>query len=119
MFPLKALPKILKQTKKANSKMLGHKSLNSISTAVSIDDTSSVASSNPEADAEEKLLKEQLAVLQEQKFLVGEMIASAKSGRRFEEVGALAQSLQDLEQEIEKVEGQVKDFEKRNGIWTA
>ncbi|KAF3937433.1 Rabenosyn-5 [Dactylella cylindrospora] len=114
MFPLKALPKILKQAK-ATSK-LGHKSLNSISHA-SIDDTSSVVSSNPEVDAEEKLLKEQLAVLEEQKFLVGEMIANAKAGRKFEEVGALAQSLTDLEKEIEKVEGQIKDFEKRNPIW--
>ncbi|KAF3903137.1 Rabenosyn-5 [Orbilia brochopaga] len=121
MFPLKALPKILKQTK-ASSKLgvsnhhSHHKSLNSISQA-SVDDASSVVSSNPEADAEEKLLKEQLAVLEEQKFLVGEMIANAKAGRKFEEIGALAQSLGDLEREIEKVEGQIKDFEKRNPIW--
>ncbi|KAJ6256946.1 Rabenosyn-5 [Drechslerella dactyloides] len=121
MFPLKALPKILKQTKAASK--LGvtghishHKSLNSISQA-SIDDASSVVSSNPEADAEEKLLKEQLAVLEEQKFFVGEMIANAKAGRKFEEIGALAQSLGDLDREIEKVEGQIKDFEKRNPIW--
>ncbi|EPS36564.1 hypothetical protein H072_9900 [Dactylellina haptotyla CBS 200.50] len=113
MFPLKALPKILKQTKSASKQNGHHKSL----TAVSIDDASSVVSSNPEVDAEEKLLKEQLAVLEEQKFLVGEMIASAKTGRKFEEVGALAQSLTELEREIEKVDGQIKDFEKRNPVW--
>ncbi|KAK6537514.1 carboxypeptidase Y-deficient [Orbilia ellipsospora] len=117
MLPLKALPKILKQTKSGSKHNGHHKSLTSVSQASIMDDNSSVVSSNPEADAEEKLLKEQLAVLQEQKFLVGEMIASAKTNRKFEEVGALAQSLTELDKEIEKVEGQIKDFEKRNPVW--
>ncbi|KAF3311001.1 carboxypeptidase Y-deficient [Orbilia oligospora] len=115
MFPLKALPKILKQTKSSKLGNGHHRGLGS--PASIIDDASSVVSSNPEVDAEEKLLKEQLAVLEEQKFLVGEMIASAKASRRFEEIGALAQSLGELEKEVEKVEGQIKDFEKRNPVW--
>lgn len=115
MFPLKALPKILKQTKSGKLGNGHHRGLGS--PASIMDDASSVVSSNPEVDAEEKLLKEQLAVLEEQKFLVGEMIASAKANRKFEEIGALAQSLGELEKEVEKVEGQIKDFEKRNPVW--
>ena len=77
----------------------------SSSSNVSLSTTSSRIS---ELEAEEKSLREKLIVLEEQKFMVQEMIADAKRGRRFDEVAALVGNAEDLGREIGVVEGMVE-----------
>lgn len=85
----------------------------------------SAASSDPETaslggqsdvsaalENEEKEARERLIVLEEQKFMVQEMLNNARGTRRFEEVGALTKNLDELEREIElskKVVGGVEE----------
>ncbi len=121
MLPLKTLPKILKhatphgagKTTGAASPMANgakppgalaaiqynHVRQNS-SSNVSISTTSSRIS---ELEAEEKSLRERLIVLEEQKFMVQEMIADANKRRKFDEVAALAGNVEDLSREIDEV----------------
>ena len=54
-------------------------------------------------EAEEKELRERLIVLEEQKFMVKEMIADANKRRKFDEVAALAGNVEDLSREIDEV----------------
>jgi rabenosyn-5 len=66
---------------------------------------SSVTSSRiSELEAEEKGLRERLIVLEEQKFMVQEMIADANKRRKFDEVAALAGNVEDLSREIDEVQ---------------
>lgn len=67
--------------------------------------TSSVAITALEA--EEKELRERLIVLEEQKFFVQEMIAGANKQRRFDEVAALLQNVDDLTKEVDAIQGQL------------
>lgn len=55
-------------------------------------------------EAEEKALRERLIVLEEQKFMVQEMIADANKRRKFDEVAALAGNVEDLSSEIDSVQ---------------
>jgi len=66
-----------------------------------------------ELEAEEKSLQERLIVLEEQKFMVQEMIADANKRRKFDEVAALAANVEDLSQEIDGIQKQLGalDFE--------
>jgi rabenosyn-5 len=59
---------------------------------------------------EEKVLKEKMMVLEEQKFLVENMIEQARRGRRMEEVGALRESVGELEGEIDKIKQELGDL---------
>jgi len=94
MLPLQSLPKILGRGK------------------------SPLASSNDDrngegrglSEAQEKELKEKMMVLEEQKFLVENMVEQAKRGRRMEEVVALRESLVDLEGEIGKIKEELGDL---------
>ena len=66
---------------------------------------SSVTSSRiSEMEAEEKSLRDRLIVLEEQKFMVQEMIADANKRRKFDEVAALAGNVEDLSIEIDSVQ---------------
>jgi len=64
-------------------------------------------------EAEEKELRERLIVLEEQRFMVQEMVKDARTRRRFEEVESLVGNLGDLEKEIDAVGGMLAnlDFE--------
>ncbi|KAF2232546.1 hypothetical protein EV356DRAFT_517305 [Viridothelium virens] len=64
-------------------------------------------------ETEEKELREQLIVLEEQKFFVSEMVADANRRRKFDEVAALAQSLEELAREVDAVQRRLEglDFE--------
>ena len=129
MLPLKSLPKVLKHatpngdtTPKAESSTTGkpQSALSSIrynhvrndsSSALSI---SSIASSRiSELEAEEKSLRERLIILEEQKFMVQEMVADANKRRKFDEVAALAGNIEDLSREIDGIQGMLVnlDFE--------
>ena len=123
MLPLKTLPKILKHatpngTSRGNGAasplpngvnarpqgalaaiQYNHVRQNS-SSNVSISTTSSRIS---ELEAEEKSLREKLIVLEEQKFMVQEMIADANKRRKFDEVASLAGNVEDLSREIDEV----------------
>ena len=137
MLPLKTLPKILKHatphgtSKNGTSSPLAnggakpqgalaaiqynHVRHNS-SSNVSLSTTSSRMS---ELEAEEKSLRERLIVLEEQKFMVQEMIADANKRRKFDEVAALAGNVEDLSREIDEV-GKIVEGVKGEigGIWT-
>lgn len=116
MLPLKTLPKILKHASpngianspNGNGNGSGRGALASIKYN-DIDSASqiSVASSSAVSamEAEEKELKERLIVLEEQRFLVGEMMEGARRGRKFDEVAALSASRGELEREIDSVNG--------------
>ncbi|KAL9945927.1 carboxypeptidase Y-deficient [Verticillium nonalfalfae] len=64
-------------------------------------------------ETEEKDLRERLVVLEEQRFMVKEMIDNARGSRRFEEVSALTRNIEELDSEIEDVRSRVGDVEER------
>jgi rabenosyn-5 len=125
MLPLKTLPKILKHAsphgRSISSNSLpanGRSALSSIKFN-DIDSASQVSSSSAVSamEAEEKELRERLIVLEEQKFMVSEMIADANKRRKFDEVAALSANLGEMGREIDTVMGLIKglDFE---GLYT-
>ena len=125
MLPLKSLPKVLKHATPhgssqksdlhtaanprstlavlngpAGSKHTRHDSSSALSIASFTSQNSARIS---ELESEEKSLRERLIVLEEQKFLVQEMIADATRRRKFDEVAALAGNVEDLSHEIDDV----------------
>jgi rabenosyn-5 len=92
MLPLQSLPKILKSKDKSPLSADGSETNGGIS------------------DAREKELKEKMMVLEEQKYLVGNMMETARKGRRTEEMGALKESLDDLDKEIENIKQELGDL---------
>ena len=130
MLPLKALPKLLKHATPHGRPGIPGSSLSpgqlspqpngrplpalaQIKFNDSIE-TSSVTSSQISAlEAEEKTLRERLMVLEEQKFFVSEMMETANKRRKFDEVAALRGNLEDLNKEIDGVQGMLAnlDFE--------
>ncbi|OKL63297.1 hypothetical protein UA08_01717 [Talaromyces atroroseus] len=136
MLPLKSLPKILKHatpdgrptlhgsrssasgdtaTPKpytpalASIKYGNHNTPNGSSQSVTSDNSSAISA----LEDEEKALREQLIVLEEQKFFVSEMIADANRRRKFDEVSTLALNIEDLSKDIDRINGILKklDFE--------
>ena len=116
MLPLKTLPKVLKHASPHGAISNGHSDSNgrphAALTAIkynSFDNTSQVSSSSAVSalEAEEKILRDRLIVLEEQKFFVSEMIADANKRRKFDEVTSLAQNVDDLGKEIDQVQGQL------------
>lgn len=82
--------------------------------------TSVSASASAALELEEKELREKLVVLEEQRFLVREMIANARGSRRFEEVTALTRNLEELDGEIAAIGKRVSGVEERwEGLYTA
>jgi len=127
MLPLKSVPKILKQVAaRANangsqpaatvngwpqSALSSTTQLNLVngnslhkpdSSRSSISSTAMIA-----MESEEKELRERLAVLEEQKFMVSEMVADANKRRKFDEVASLARNVDDLDVEIGQVQAQL------------
>ncbi|CZT09456.1 probable vacuolar segregation protein pep7 [Rhynchosporium graminicola] len=122
MLPLKSLPKILKHASPHGSNPHSSNGLPSNGRSAlanikynDIDSASQISSSSAVSamEAEEKELRERLIVLEEQKFLVADMVADAKKARRFDEVAALTGNLSDLTREIDGVNGMIGqlDFE--------
>ena len=124
MLPLKSLPKIMKRasmnvTSSPNGKpqnALSSIQYNSITNGSSSRPSSSRNSSISSAavtalEAEEKELRERLIVLEEQKFFVSDMIADANKHRKFDEVGSLAQNVEDLSREIDQIQGQLAQMD--------
>lgn len=127
MLPLKALPKILRRANisSANRDSSPASSLRpgSALAAFRIDsDTSSRRDSSASTsttntialaalEVEEKELRERLIVLEEQQFMVQEMVGAAKKKRQFDEVAALNGNVQDLDKEIEMVKKQLQGLD--------
>ena len=116
MLPLKTLPKILKHASPHGVTPNGHNSSNGRPNGGlaaikynDIDSTSQISSSSAISalEEEEKTLRDRLIVLEEQKFLVSEMMTAANKRRKFDEASSLAQNIQDLGQEIDQIQGQL------------
>ena len=142
MLPLKTLPKILKHAT-PNGDRVGstltdgnipnnnrnglhprgalasiHYHNRSFDSTSQLSNTPTTSSQISAMEAEEKLLRERLIVLEEQKFMVSEMLAAANKRRKFDEMGALQGNVEDLSREIDGVQNQIAalDFE---GLYAA
>lgn len=127
MLPLKSLPKILRHATPsdpsgANGKLhpnaLAAIKYNGMSNGSNHRPGSSRASSVSSAaitalESEERAVREQMIVLEEQKFMVTEMMSSAQKRRKFDEAAALARNIDDLTREIDQLQSQLSqmDFE--------
>ncbi|KAK7548773.1 FYVE zinc finger-domain-containing protein [Phyllosticta citricarpa] len=118
MLPLKSLPKILKHASPNGIQARPNGRPNGALAAIKYNDlveNRSVAGSSSSAvsamEAEEKELRNRLIVLEEQKFFVSEMIADANRRRKFDEVSALAQNVEDLSKEIDQINGQLSQLD--------
>ena len=127
MLPLKSLPKIMKHATpngkpmpaSANGKSQGalasvkyNKGANQDGARPGSSRNSSISSVAVTAlETEEKELRERLIVLEEQKFFVSEMIADANRRRKFDEVGSLAQNVEDLSREIDQIQAQLAQMD--------
>jgi rabenosyn-5 len=121
MLPLKSLPKILKHASphgassrtngNASSKPNGGGALASVRYNDLLETGSQASSTRSSAiesmEAEEKELRERLIVLEEQKFMVSEMLSDARKKRRFEEVQALSGNVDELTKEVDNIQGQL------------
>lgn len=103
MLTLKAVPKMmgrptLKEEKRKTTEPISFSSGNERAAAL---------------EADEKRLRERLAVLEEQSFLVGEMVEEARRGRRLDEVAALVKNREEVEREAAVVKRELEslDFE--------
>jgi hypothetical protein len=110
MLPLQNVPKTLKHATpngKANGRpgggALASIRYNDIETGSIVSSSSAVSA----LESEEKDLRERLIVLEEQKFMVSEMVSDATKHRRFDEVSSLAQNLEDLNTEIDQINNQL------------
>jgi len=113
MLPLKSLPKILKHAsphglpgKASNGRPNGALSaikFNDAETSSQVSSSSALES----MEAEEKDLRERLIVLEEQKFIVSEMVSDARKKRRFDEERSLSANVEDLSKEIDTINGQL------------
>ena len=115
MLPLKSLPKALKHASPHGLRPT-HSPRPSGTFSPSplgrdAETASQVSSAVSALEAEEKALRDRLIVLEEQHFFVGEMVADANKRRRFDEVAALAQNLQDLTGEIDQLRGQLQGLD--------
>ncbi|KAF2199182.1 hypothetical protein GQ43DRAFT_473853 [Delitschia confertaspora ATCC 74209] len=118
MLPLRSLPKVLKHAAphgQTNTKSNGRSSGGALAAIKRNDvEAGSVISSSSAVSAmesEEKELRERLIVLEEQKFFVSEMVGDATKHRRFDEVTSLAQNLEDLNKEIDQINGQLSQLD--------
>ena len=126
MLPLKSVPKVLKRST-ANGRPLSpntngkrQSALSSINYEKVANDSSRPSSSRNSSissaaltalEREEKELRERLIVLEEQKYMVSDMIADANKRRKFDEVSSLAQNVEDLTREIDQIQGQLAQMD--------
>ncbi|CUS09117.1 unnamed protein product [Tuber aestivum] len=119
MLPLKALPKLLNTNRPASARIQTISNTNGNSkpsssralTMVTTEEEYSEVEVDSNAVLKEKELKEGLMVLEEQRFMVQEMLTEASKRRRFDEVAALAASLEELDREVERMNGEIAKLE--------
>lgn len=83
------------------------------SETASLGEASETSTAVSALETEEKELRERLVVLEEQRFLVQEMVNNARASRRFEEVGALNKNVEELDREINALSNAVDGVEHR------
>jgi rabenosyn-5 len=128
MLPLKSLPQILRSKSSQSSRLLSiTSSINGSASSLHLSplrngelvesetasQTSETSTAVSALETEEKELRERLVVLEEQRFMVKQMISSAHGARRFEEVSALTRNIEELDREIEGLQKQVGGVEER------
>lgn len=136
MLPMKSVPKMLKSNTSANHhrRLLSASDRQSSSGSAaatfsplrngelaepggsetaSLGGASETSTAVSALETEEKDLRERLVVLEEQRFLVKEMVNSARGARRFEEVGALNKNVEELDREIAGLKKAVNGVEER------
>ncbi|PNS21023.1 Vacuolar segregation protein pep7 [Sphaceloma murrayae] len=124
MLPLKSLPKIIRHAVPNGARTSGSplavirkEHTNGLARRDSSASTSTTSTANAATisalEAEEKELRERLIVLEEQKFMVQEILNDAKKKRRFDEVNALSGNVDDLSREIDTIQARLRgmDFE--------
>ena len=113
MLPLKSIPKIIKQATANGSREIASANAKPKSALSSLTNGhrpgSSRHSSTSSAaviaiETEEKELRERLIVLEEQRYMVSEMIADVNKRRKYDEAGSLTQNVDDLVKEIEGIQ---------------
>jgi uncharacterized protein YukE len=141
MLPLKSVPQMLRTSSSSSSTASTHRrllsGLNGSSSHLSpLRNGASAASPDPETasigaaseastavsalETEEKELRERLVVLEEQRFLVNDMINNARGAKRFEEMSALTSNREELDREIDGLKKQVDGVEQRwEGLYAA
>ncbi len=125
MLPLKSLPQLLRNhssstrstssrstaTTQPHASGLRHFELAESDTASQANsETSTVVSA---LETEEKELRERLVVLEEQRFMVEDMLRTATRARRFEEMAALNRNIDELDGEISGLKNKVNSVEDR------
>ncbi|KAG5979790.1 hypothetical protein E4U55_004748 [Claviceps digitariae] len=126
MLPLKSLPHLLRHrsthlsssqpsrfltTPSQSTSSLRHSELASdAGSSLAASESSTIVS---QLEIEEKDLKERLAVLEEQKFMVEDMIRSATGARRFEEVAALSSNVDELDKEMAQLRAKIGEVEQK------
>ncbi|KAK2039860.1 FYVE zinc finger protein [Colletotrichum somersetense] len=129
MLTLKSVPQILRSRSSQTSRLrtLQSGSVNGSSSSLHLSplrnqelaesETASQASETSTAvsalETEEKEARERLVVLEEQRFMVQQMVDNARNARRFEEVSALTRNVEELDREIEKAKQNVGGVEQR------
>ncbi|KAK4227576.1 hypothetical protein QBC38DRAFT_526429 [Podospora fimiseda] len=123
MLPLKSVPSLLKSHTAGHRRLLSngpsHSPLRNGESVAFDPETSSLGAASEVSTAvsaletEEKEAKEKLIVLEEQRFMVQEMLGHARSARRFEEVTALTRNIEELDREIEASKKVVNDISER------
>lgn len=110
MLPLRSLPKILKHAAPQGQPAKGG-ALAAIKASDKNGSGSVISSEVSAMESEEKELRERLIILEEQKFMVSEMVADAAKHRRFDEQTSLAANLEDLNVEIDQINGQLSQLD--------
>lgn len=110
----KSLPKILKHATPGgtangsrSNEALASIKLNDMENASQVSSNSAITA----LEEEERSLRERLIVLEEQKFMISEMIIAANKSRRLDDATTLTRSVQDLTIEIDQVQGQLSSLD--------
>lgn len=103
MLPLKALPKVLKHTRTPSQLSAVTSAAVTSADSGGLKEPISGKSQQDLGDEEIQALREQIIILEEQKFLVQGMINEASSRRKFDEVEPLQQNMGDLDTELEGI----------------
>lgn len=132
LLPLKSLPAMLRSQSSGHRRMLSGAGANGSSPlrngesapgfdpeTSSLGGASEVSTAVSALETEEKEAREKLVVLEEQRFMVQEMLNHARGARRFEEASALTRNLEELDREIETSKKLVAGVEERwEGLYT-
>ena len=121
MLPLKSLPKVMRHARPVAGAVNGRPGgplaairSDSMTLQRRDSDASSSVASGPAVtalEAEEKELRERMIVLEEQQFMVQEMLNEAKKKRRFDEVAALTGNVDDLSREVDSIQAQLQGMD--------